>query len=531
MTSLGIKNEQQLLSLAAALGASSVPDLSSEEKELLRNATPMRGAPLVRRARTLIGIGQDPLGDAFCEVRSPTVRRSNGATYTPRKIIRAMVEWAARNGSPARVVDPGAGSGRFLIAAGRKFPHSQLVGIEIDPVAAILLRANLSATGLASRTRIVVDDYRNVSLDFCSGQTLFVGNPPYVRHHSISKHWKEWLVDQANARSQKASQLAGLHIHFFLQMLAQAEPGDYGVFITAAEWLDVNYGALLRNLFLAELGGQAIHVIEPKAAPFPDATTTAAVTCFRVGTKPATILVRRVHTCNNLGDLTKGRKVHRDQLGASSRWTQFTRIARRAPEGFVELGELCRVHRGQVTGANKVWIAGPRADGLPASVLFSAVTRARELIEAGDTLDDTSGLRNVIDLPADLDTFDGQERIAIDRFLTWAKLMGADMTYIARNRSAWWSVGLYEPAPILCTYMARRPPAFVRNFVGARHINIAHGIYPRESMTEVMLARLIQHLSTHIDVAEGRTYAGGLTKFEPREMERVLVPSPDRLAA
>jgi adenine-specific DNA-methyltransferase len=30
---------------------------------------------------------------------------------------------------------------------------------------------------------------------------------------------------------------------------------------------------------------------------------------------------------------------------------------------------------------------------------------------------------------------------------------------------------------------------------------------------------------------EGRTYAGGLTKFEPREMERLLVPSPELLGA
>jgi hypothetical protein len=28
-------------------------------------------------------------------------------------------------------------------------------------------------------------------------------------------------------------------------------------------------------------------------------------------------------------------------------------------------------------------------------------------------------------------------------------------------------------------------------------------------------------------VDDGRTYAGGLTKFEPREMERLLVPTPE----
>ena len=87
-------------------------------------------------------------------------------------------------------------------------------------------------------------------------------------------------------------------------------------------------------------------------------------------------------------------------------------------------------------------------------------------------------------------------------------------------------MGLRQPAPILATYMARRPPSFVRNLADARHINIAHGIYPREPMSEAALTALTRYLSTSVSVKDGRTYAGGLTKFEPREMERLLVPDP-----
>jgi hypothetical protein len=78
--------------------------------------------------------------------------------------------------------------------------------------------------------------------------------------------------------------------------------------------------------------------------------------------------------------------------------------------------------------------------------------------------------------------------------------------------------------------MARRPPAFVRNLAGARHINIAHGLYPRDPLSENMLSALTKYLSRSISLAEGRTYAGGLTKFEPKEMERLFVPTVDVLA-
>jgi len=158
-----------------------------------------------------------------------------------------------------------------------------------------------------------------------------------------------------------------------------------------------------------------------------------------------------------------------------------------------------------------------------------AVTRARELIDVGSRLESTASLRRVIDLPADLDELEPGERRAVEAFLKSAEAAGVPDGYVARNRKAWWSVGLRDPAPILATYMARRPPAFVRNIAGARHINIAHGIYPREPLPDRALDRLAAALQGSVSMGMGRTYAGGLVKFEPREMERIPVPSLDLL--
>ncbi len=40
------------------------------------------------------------------------------------------------------------------------------------------------------------------------------------------------------------------------------------------------------------------------------------------------------------------------------------------------------------------------------------------------------------------------------------------------------------------------------------------------------MRRLTEALSRGVSVDDGRTYSGGLTKFEPREMERLWIPSP-----
>ena len=523
-----VGSEAELLGLALALGADR-SDLSDAERACARNATAVTEA-VAQTALERIRRGEDPLGDALCALRSPVARRPMGATYTPAAIVAAMTAWAADR-EPARVVDPGSGSGRFIVAAGRALPDAELIAVELDPVAALLTRAHLDAAGLSDRAKVALTDYRDLSLPSTQGKTLFLGNPPYVRHHLIDQGRKDWLVARARMLKLRASQLAGLHVHFFLATAILGRPGDCGAFITAAEWLDVNYGELVRSLLIGPLGGDAVHLIEPTAMPFADADTTAAITCFELGSKRSGMRLRRVESLASLAPLDGGRLVRRERLEAAQRWTPLTRATRKGPDGYVELGELCRVHRGQVTGANDVWIAGDHSEGLPPEVLFATVTKARELFAAGATLADPRSLRQVIDLPADLDALAPASRSAVDRFLRVARKMGADKGFIAEHRKAWWSVGLRQPAPILATYMARRPPAFVRNLAEARHINIAHGVYPREPMAPKVLDALAQHLSSFTSLHDGRTYAGGLTKFEPKEMERLLVPGPEVLAA
>jgi adenine-specific DNA-methyltransferase len=526
----GMACERDLLALAVSLGAREVAGWSPAEEALTRDLPPAQ-ADAADLARQRLAGGADPLGDAFCALRSPAERRARGAVYTPLAIVDAMVDWAARRASPARIVDAGSGSARFLAEAARRFPAAELLGIELDPRAALIGRANLAAAGFAARARIVVADYREATVPPIGGRTLYLGNPPYVRHHRIGERWKAWLARTAAHHGLRASGLAGLHAHFVLATADRARTGDYGAFVTAAEWLDVNYGRLIRALVLGRLGGLSLDVLEPAALPFPGTATTAAVTCFEIGARPAALRVRRVATGEPIGPLRGGRPVRRERLDAAGRWTPFLHATRRHGEEYVELGELCRVHRGQVTGANHVWIAGAHSPELPPATLYAAVTRARELVVPGGRLLDPAALRRVIDLPVELDRLEPADRRLVERFLRWARRLGAHRGYVARNRTAWWSVGLRPPAPILATYMARRPPSFARNLVHARHINIAHGLYPREPLSEAALTALTRFLATRVSVRDGRTYAGGLTKFEPREMERLPVPEPRRLSA
>lgn len=522
-----VENEHHLAAFCRAL-LDNPYELSIGEWRLIKGSGALStDATDVLRAQ--IKAGGDPLGDMFLQLRQPEERRLFGATYTPNGIVASMIRWSSERGKPQRIVDPGAGSGRFILAAADAFPDAELVAIERDPLAALILRANLAVRGVTNRIRIYVEDYRTAAIGYIKGRTLFLGNPPYVRHHQIDTKEKVWFGDATSQLGVPASKLAGLHIHFFVRTAQLAKAGDFGVFITSSEWLDVNYGVTLRRLLADRLGGLSLQIIDPKALPFSDAMTTGTITCFHVGSKATHITMRCVKSVAMLNGLNAGKRIDRVQARSTSRWSTFLHTKQNPPTDYVELGELFSVHRGQVTGGNAIWIEGPHARDLPLTVLFPTITRGRELLAAGEAVSDARALRRVIDLPAELDALPPEYRRAVLRFLKFAKSRGAHESYIARHRRAWWAVGLREPAPVLVTYMARRAPAFVRNLCGARHINIAHGLYPRQKMGEKTLETLVCWLRDNVRVENGRTYAGGLTKFEPREIERLHVPSPEAM--
>ena len=500
--------------------------ISEAETGLVEAAAHVQPPIASQQINDAVRDGEDPLGSMLMRIRSADQRRVTGAIYTPQPLAESMIGWAARHSNIIRVIDPGCGSGRFMLAAGKVLQEAALVGVEADPLAALLARANLTAAGLDGRSEIIVDDYRAVELPAVHGRTAFVGNPPYVRHHDIDSASKEWFSATAQAMGADTNGLAGMHIHFLLATAALAQQGDIGCFVTAAEWLDARYGCVARGLLCGQLGGQSVHVIDSvDGRVFENADSTAAVLCFHAGETQSPIRLGSVDDIDSLGAFDAGTVFSRERLLAENRWSSLLRPAKPTPAHWVELGEIVRVHRGLLTGSNDLWVVHLRRSMIPERLLTPVVSSAKDLFRIEDGfLCDSTTLRCLIDLPDDLDLLHDSEREAVEQFLDAARAQGVLTSWAALNRKSWWALRPRAPAPIIATYMARRPPAFVRNMVDAVHLNIAHGLYPREPMSADQLDQLAACLREVATTDEGRMYAGGLAKFEPSDMARIRVP-------
>lgn len=521
-----------VVSAAVALGAASFGGpLSYREARLARQASPkFAGLDALREA---IRSGDDPLGEAISAARTPTDRRNLGAFYTPAPIVRSMVDWTLARG-PSRLVDPGCGSGRFTAQAVRADPDLEILAVDVDPVATVACRAVLRVLG-AKRAQVINADYTTLRVARHQGRTAFVGNPPYVRHHQLTAKQKSWAKNAAASLGLHWSGLAGLHAHFFLATLLHSRKGDLGCFITSAEWLDIGYGQGVRQALLDGMGVVGLHRIDPQAATFDDAMTTAVVTCFEAGSGRGSIRVRTARSARALADLDSGgRLVSRARLRGTSRWTRlFVERTKHPLQTTVPLGELVRVSRGAVTGANRYFVLSrEHAEVLSLTAwMVPVLTGASEILGADGIVKLTPARRALLDPPRDLD-LTCPDCESLHRYLRMGERGGIANGYICRHRNPWWHVGAKRP-PVVATYMARQPPAFALNPDGLAILNVLHGLFPRVELDDKQLTGLVRFLNTHRETfrGAGRTYQGGLEKFEPREMEALEVPPPERLRA
>ena len=276
----------------------------------------------------------------------------------------------------------------------------------------------------------------------------------------------------------------------------------------------------MRQLF-CRMGGDKLIRVDPGERVFPDALTTSVIGVWAVGNEGeiefADLEARTVQ---------RRTEIARDELLQRDKWPGFGRVFPKKSETHSVLGDYFRISRGQVTGCNHLWIATAETEQLiPERYLFPCVTDASEIINANGVLRDATKLRRVIDLPSDLNKLTVAERKKVDAFLELAKHSGASDSYIAKHRKPWWRVGLKPAAPIVMSYMGRRPPVFARNACQARVLNIAHAVVPLRPMSIRSQDKLVAWLNHNVCTTLGRTYGGGLVKFEPGEAMRIPIPA------
>jgi adenine-specific DNA-methyltransferase len=449
----------------------------------------------------------------------------------------AAARWHERSDRVA-FLDPAFGTGSFYSALRHVFPTTTIAeacAVEVDPAFAGIAKDLWEGTGL----RVLRGDFTRLTPDRL--YNLVLANPPYVRHHHLSREDKERLKTLVSDRlGLEISGLAGLYAHFLLLGDAWLADGGLALWLIPSEFMDVNYGSALKSYLTRRVTLRRIHRYCPSDAQFADAMVTSAIVVFEKSAPPPGHEVL-MSFGGSISDPDIRESVPLATLVSARKWTGFPGGAR--PTSSTEtLGDIFTIKRGLATGANAFFILErheARRRGIPDAFLKPILPGSRHLpdcvIEA--EADGHPRLERSLVL---IDCGLREDVIFINHPGFWNYLedgrhRGLDSGYLASRRSPWYAQERRDPAPFLCTYMGRRgttgnPFRFFWNRSRATAANVYLMLYPRgplkvaldqsPELGAVILSRL-QNLKAEHLTREGRVYGGGLHKLEPRELARL----------
>ncbi len=480
-------------------------------------------------------------------------RNARGQFATPPALAEAMVRLAQHlfpHVVRVRFLDPSVGTGAFISAVLRVYGPAAIdsaTGFEVDRRLAALARDLWTPLGV----RIVQSDFTREdppSVNFHK-PNLIVCNPPYVRHHHLGSSMKSRLKGKAARLGFSANGLMGLYGYFLLLAHQWLAPDGGGVWIVPAEFLDVNYGGVLKRYLRDQVTTLRIHRFDPLDLQFGDALVTSVVLAFQ-NTPPSAGHHVRLTAGGDLLQPSLERSFSREVLDPKSKWGPLFRAT--LPTGSsndkARLGNFFAIKRGLATGDNRFFVleaSEAKRLGLPQQFLRPILPSPRlirsDVIE-GEAGGFPKGLPHLVLLDCPVPRSVIADRFpSLFRYIRRGERRHVPRLYLPRSRSPWYSQEHRPPPPILCTYMGRKKQdgrifRFIRNHSQATAFNVYLLLYPKGDLADAaridpsILDEVFGYLRTVQDLERvGRVYGGGLSKLEPKELASLELP--DELVA
>jgi hypothetical protein len=468
-------------------------------------------------------------------------RKARGAFFTPAELTDFVAKWAVRS-TADQVLEPSCGEAPFLISAGKKLKalgaarpgEGQLQGIEIHEASARSAAALVADYGLEARIR--TGDFFDA--DPAELFDAVIGNPPYVRYQQFTGKARARQI--ALKQGVRLAGLASSWAAFVVHASAFLKPGGRLGLVLPAELLTVNYAAPVREFLMRRFAQVRIVLFEGLVFP---GVVAEVILLLAEGTGPTDHCeLYQARDLSSLETLSWRSWVPEnpqqkwiDGLLPAEAAGLYARI--RSGPGVAELREWGKTNLGIVTGNNRYFT-------LDAATIKTLKLPPRELLAISPP--SSRHLRGLAFSPEDWAGmssrgarthlfYPGADKpsAAARRYIDQGEREAVHEAYKCRVRNPWWRVPLLPAADLFLTCMNHDTPRLVTNLAGVRQLNSVHGVALKKPLRRLAMETLPLGMLNSLTLlgAElvGRSYGGGILKLEPREADKLPLPSPESL--
>ncbi len=454
-----------------------------------------------------------------------TAEKVRGGYYTPSAVARFLALWVAEAGP--RVLEPSCGDGNIL---------RELAPLA-DRIQGIELIAEEAARARSFGPVETASLFEWLEPRQYGAWDGVAGNPPYIRFGNWDGTQRKPALDLMASVGLRPSRLTNAWVPFVVaSTLAVRDGGRVGLVIPA-ELLQVTYAAQLREYLLNTFS--EITLVTFERLVFEGILQEVVLLLGIRGVGPALMRTVSLRDAADLAIADFDTPAAPALLHDHEKWTKYflatdqidqLRAIRLAPD-LMALGKLADVDVGIVTGRNSFFTLTDeqvRSLGLAHHVrpLVSRSAQLSALTYDADSraADLGSTLRTwILDAPESLD---GHPRLA--EYVADGEKSGVHLGYKCSIRKPWWRTpSMWVPDAFMLRQIHLAPRITV-NRAEATTTDTVHRLRVHGGIDPVALATSFHNSATFaFTEIMGRSYGGGVLELEPREAERLPVPSPD----
>lgn len=463
-------------------------------------------------------------------------RKKFAQFFTPFPIADLMAKWILDNENLQKILEPAFGLGVFSRAILNREKDIEIKGFEVDETIFNNAKKYFKDT---DNVNIILQNY--MYSDWTNKYDGIICNPPYFKFHDYDN--KNILKEVEANLKYKLNGFTNLYTLFLLKSIYQLSPNGRCAYIIPSEFLNSDYGRLVKSYLIKSKTLRHIIVIDFKENVFDDALTTASIILCANDD-----LAEKVQFSNiqSLKDLSKieylianypnysdtEQTYNFADLNPEIKWKAYYQKQNSIKfKNLVPFSTYAKVVRGIATGSNDYFVfnlSKAKKFNIEEQYLLPCICSAKDAKTAFFTIQDFEELKKN-DKSIFLFNAQNSSDKNVNSYIQKGEDEEINKRFLTASRKPWHSLENRNPAPIWVSVFNRSGLRFIRNEANISNLTSYHCIYPKQISLfsnidiDLLFAYLLTDTAKQIFDDNSRQYGNGLQKFEPNDLNKGIM--------